>query len=96
MATRARIHQPYKRQRPKSSSDEVARIHASARWRRVSLLKRAQDPLCEDCKARGLTVEATSVHHIEPLSRAPERAFDMDNLAALCHACHRRRELAHA
>ena len=31
---------------------------------------------------------AQQVHHIVPLERAPERAFDWGNLAPLCTECH--------
>ena len=35
---------------------------------------------------------AGEVDHIEPLAVAPERAFDPENLRAICRACHALRD----
>lgn len=40
------------------------------------------------CKQVGLITPAAVVDHIEPVSEAPERAFDPDNLQSLCKRCH--------
>jgi len=39
---------------------------------------------CVKCGARG----RLEVDHIEPVRDAPERAYDLTNLQALCRACH--------
>ena len=38
--------------------------------------------------ASSLTYENISVHHIEPLSEAPAKALDRDNLISLCSYHH--------
>lgn len=40
---------------------------------------------CQECGAR-----ADEVHHIIPVSAAPDKQFDYTNLIALCKKCHRR------
>jgi 5-methylcytosine-specific restriction protein A len=46
-------------------------------------------PLCEDCKAKGLTRAATVPDHIKPLALGGE---DVDsNVRCLCADCHRKR-----
>jgi 5-methylcytosine-specific restriction endonuclease McrA len=51
-------------------------------------LKLSQDPLCERCKASGLLVPATEVHHKAEVRDAPELALDLANLESLCLPCH--------
>jgi 5-methylcytosine-specific restriction protein A len=71
---------------------EAERIRSSPRWRALRRLKLARDPLCEDCRERGRTEPASQVHHVEPLVRRPDLAFEMGNLRSLCTTCHARRE----
>jgi 5-methylcytosine-specific restriction protein A len=57
----------------------------------VELRKRrlAQQPLCEDCSAKGITTEATTPDHIVPLSKG---GLDVDsNTRNLCGPCHAKR-----
>jgi hypothetical protein len=44
-------------------------------------------PLCESCLARGLTVPATTVDHVEP-HRGNWAMFVGGKLASLCQSCH--------
>jgi len=57
-------------------------------WERISLLKRKNCPVCEDCKDR----LSTQVHHRTPFSglKDPLRT-DWNNLVALCADCHKAR-----
>ena len=57
----------------------------------VALRKRrlAQEPLCRDCKAKGLTTEATVPDHIVPLAQGG--ADIDDNIRCLCEPCHAKR-----
>jgi 5-methylcytosine-specific restriction protein A len=71
---------------------QAQHIRSSARWRKVRALKLARDPLCEDCKERGVLKAATQVHHLEGLAQRPDLAFVMTNLASLCSTCHAKRE----
>jgi 5-methylcytosine-specific restriction endonuclease McrA len=59
-------------------------VYNTRRWRRLSASIRMQRPVCEVCKL-DLTTE---VHHKVPIDAAPHRAFDCDNLMAVCQACH--------
>ena len=45
-------------------------------------------PLCEVCLDEGRVEEAREVDHIVPISVAPERAFDIENLWPLCKSHH--------
>lgn len=78
-----------------SSSPALAmarKIRDSARWQRVRDDLRIRWPLCADpFKAHAIDPQATtSIHHIEPLEQHPELAFDPNNLAPACGACHAR------
>lgn len=58
----------------------------STAWRKLRASVLAGEPLCRDCNARGLLVEATDVDHISgPSDNSPE------NLQPLCHSCHSRK-----
>ena len=45
----------------------------------------SEEPLCRRCRAKGLTVLATMVHHIDGNSSNNNR----ENLEPLCDPCHR-------
>lgn len=70
----------------------------SARWRdtRKQAMRRAEY-LCEDCQLHGRVTLATEVHHVRPVEWAhtdrqrEALMFDLRNLVALCHECHRTR-----
>ena len=55
-------------------------------WERISLMKRAECPVCEMCN----DAMAVDVDHIEPFNgpNDPLRT-DWQNLQAVCRACHR-------
>lgn len=59
-----------------------------ATWRRFRLVFLKGEPLCRHCKQRGEIRSATEVDHIVPLSVAPHRKYDLDNLQPLCKSCH--------
>ena len=67
------------------------RLRGSARWRKVRAMKLRRDPLCQDCEDHGV-VAATQVHHLQPLAKRPDLAFDFRNLRSLCTTCHAKRE----
>lgn len=60
----------------------------SPRWKavRAEVLRR-DDFKCVHCGARG----RLEVDHKIPVRLAPERAFDLNNLQALCRGCHSRK-----
>lgn len=53
---------------------------------RIQPAKLAADPLCEQCKRRGIVKLATEVDHITSLANGG--THDWANLQSLCHACH--------
>ena len=61
------------------------------KWRKLSEVVRANNPICQDCIEDGNTSPSTEVHHIIPIAQAPERRLDQSNIVALCTACHRER-----
>ena len=78
-------------QRVQRAPDSRPSAHSrgyDARWRtwRAALL--ASDPLCAECRRRGLIVPATSIDHIRP-HRGDARLFwSPDNVQPLCTSCH--------
>ena len=44
--------------------------------------------LCAKCKAKGLIVTATQVHHKIPIEKDKGKALDYNNLVPLCDSCH--------
>lgn len=67
---------------------DAKRFYAGARWQRVRRMKLAAHPVCEE---PGCHEAAVDVHHRRPWQDIPELAFDLNNLEALCKACHNRR-----
>lgn len=57
------------------------------RWTRLSRAYRANHPLCEMCKAKGIIKPATCVDHIEPWPICADRFYDLKNLQSLCDEC---------
>jgi 5-methylcytosine-specific restriction enzyme A len=43
---------------------------------------------CQRCKAKGLYVPATTVHHVKTVRRFPWLALTKSNLLCLCDDCH--------
>jgi 5-methylcytosine-specific restriction endonuclease McrA len=63
-------------------------------WKRLSVRFRMENPLCEQCKKRGIATEASEVHHIVPIAEAPWLRLEWNNLMSLCVPCHRAIEQA--
>jgi 5-methylcytosine-specific restriction endonuclease McrA len=49
---------------------------------------RRDEYLCQECKRYGKGVQATTVHHINPLNQHPEWGLMSWNLVSLCEKCH--------
>lgn len=59
--------------------------HHDRRWWPVRTAAiRRDDFKCTECGGRG----QLEVHHINPAKAAPELAYDLNNVATLCRACH--------
>lgn len=77
------------------SGSESARneIYATSRWRKLRSGYIMQHPLCEICLLDGRVVPSEDVHHkdsfmnYDGLQRLG-KAYDTDNLVALCKRCH--------
>lgn len=60
----------------------------SPRWRALRLEALRRDGwACVQCGARG----RLEVDHVQPVRDAPELAFELSNLQALCPGCHGRK-----
>ena len=82
-------------------SDRVAKdkadIYNSREWKELRIAKlRSTNGLCEECLKQGIVTSARCVHHVVPIETARTKdemkrlAFDVNNLRALCFACHAR------
>lgn len=72
---------------PKNDARETAVKRGYGRaWRKYRAVYLDAHPLCARCKAKGLVVPATVVHH-----RDGDQWHDAwENLESLCRACHER------
>lgn len=74
--------------------EEREAIYATTRWRKLRLAKLMQNPLCEKCLQKGIITPSVDIHHIdsfmnyEGLKRI-DKAFNYNNLMALCTKCHK-------
>ena len=82
----AKTHQAQQAKRPSRSKRGYGRA-----WQRIRAAHLASKPLCADCKAKGLTVAATCVDHVDGDS------FNNDpgNHRSLCSSCHARKTVVH-
>lgn len=62
--------------------------YGSKQWRAVRLMTLRRQPLCP-CGAA-----ASEVHHLADRKDRPDLAYDLENLQALCKACHSRETMA--
>lgn len=95
-------HQHLKRERNKRydfvrnrEDKHLLKIYKSARWiklRKQALLR--DDYLCVQCLEQGIITPADVVDHIVELRDDITKAYDINNLQSLCHACHNRKTLA--
>ena len=55
-------------------------------WQRLRKVFLLENPLCENCKAKGIIKPATEVHHKTNIKDGGVN--DYDNLQSLCKPCH--------
>lgn len=76
----------------RGNSDDTNKIHQTARWKRISETHKEQYPICQRCDYLGtvsrVSTEKLEVHHIIPIDQDKDKAFNDDNLLALCVPCH--------
>jgi 5-methylcytosine-specific restriction protein A len=81
----------YRAAQPPKSDEH--RLSASKRgygraWQKRSMAHRRKNPLCVECKRKGLIVPGECVDHIIP-HKGNRRLFEDDrNLQTLCNSCH--------
>lgn len=64
-------------------------LYRKAAWQRVRQMALSRDNgLCTRCYKQGIIKRADVVHHIIYLTTDATKAFDVNNLECLCHACH--------
>lgn len=72
------------------------KIRSSGRWQKVRRMVMSRQPLCVDPfsfhKDEGRNVPTEHVHHIVGLTKNPNLAYKLSNLAGLCVGCHDRIE----
>ena len=71
-----------------SVRDWANRCGYDYRWQKFRERYLIANPFCEDCIEHGKVADATEIHHIEKLTDAPHKKFELQNLRALCNACH--------
>ena len=91
-----RIHErgqcPRKRETYRSNGPrtEEQKFRSGAAWQRMAAeIKRRDASLCKLCSNEGaINGRDLSIHHIEPISRDPDRKLDSSNLITLCREHH--------
>lgn len=76
----------FDRQRPSSSKRGY-----NAKWRAASKSYLFDNPLCVDCRSRGIIKSAECVDHIIPHKGDMKLFWSRRNWQALCHSCHSRK-----
>lgn len=66
-------------------------FYLTTKWKkkRAKILRRDQYQ-CQECKRYGKATQATTVHHIHPLTARPDLRLTSWNLLSLCNTCHDR------
>ena len=76
----------YKQQYDKDRGSSTQRGY-DRKWGKARRVYLTKNPLCIDCKAKGITRAANVVHHIIPLDQGGAK-YSSNNLMALCRECH--------
>ena len=84
-----RINQ--QRSREASGSAEEQAMYKTTKWQRLRNRIIRNEPLCRECKRKGLTVPATVVDHIERARVRPDLFYTESNLQPLCDKCHNKK-----
>ena len=94
--TKRKKRLPWRCKNQQQAKDK-ATIYDSREWKELRAAKlRSTNGLCEECLKQGIVTSARCVHHVVPIETARTKdemkrlAFDVNNLRALCFACHAR------
>jgi len=66
---------------------EYKKLYDTSRWRKLRTYQLRAQPLCEQCRKKGLSVAAEVVHHVTPHKGDPILFFTGE-LQSLCKSCH--------
>lgn len=75
----------YSHRKPRETRHDA--FYDLARWRRLSSTHREEEPLCRQCKSRGIIRAGVLTDHIIPINQGGLK-WDEDNLQTLCDECH--------
>lgn len=70
-------------------------IYNTSRWKKLRMAYLSDNPLCEECKDKGIIKQAEHIHHKKEISSGKteeemkQLAFDSNNLQSLCSDCHK-------
>ena len=81
----------YHKRRNSKHESKYLRFYKSKEWRRMSHHWLMLNPLCEDCKKRGIVRKGDVVDHIVELRDNFEKRLDENNLQTLCYSCHNKK-----
>lgn len=62
-------------------------FYSSSSWITIRDLRRANNPLCQHCEAKGIIKTGRIIDHIIPVDEAPHLALDYNNTQHLCFKC---------
>lgn len=71
--------------------DYYTSFYNSAAWRKLRAVHVKYHPLCEHCKAKGLTTPTAVVDHIIEILDDYSKRLSPKNLQSLCLACHNKK-----
>ena len=72
---------------PKQFRQHETNFYHTKAWRMTRKFYIKDNPLCEQCKRKGITTAAQMVDHIKPI-RLGGHMYDNSNLSSLCNKCH--------
>ena len=87
--SRCQAH-PYEQNRT-ARAVEYNRWYKTARWKKNRAHYLHKNPLCVQCKGRGIIKAATIVDHVTPHKGDPVLFWDQTNWQGLCKRCHDRK-----
>ena len=71
----------------KWQDDKTNKFYQSSKWRRVRNSHIKSEPLCRECKSKGIIKQADVVDHIVSI-RFGGAPYSNSNLQSLCTSCH--------
>lgn len=84
------------KERPAFTDAPTNPFYWSKAWRKLRILKLAENPLCEECQRNGKLTRAQMVDHIEPINKIDpydlqgiyKHPLSKSNLQSMCNSCH--------